>query len=510
MSNLFIRATLMVFLVTMASACVRAGSQPPTPTSVAIEITVRPSFTEAAPTEVGAPTRTAPASQAAPTASPTSTVRAKTDSSPDFLEIPPGIYAPDHPDFSVAAVPPTIDFSIVKMTPMYGEPYGVWGEAVRGPDDAFYFAIGNHKGYGGADAYLMRYEVETKTTTHLLSTRNVCGWSDEQFGDGKLHGIPDIAPNGDLWLLTFYGPNPKKSDWGKNYFGGWLIKYNIYSGAVECLGHPVGDDSWPIHTWDWERGRLYAIGEYGLYQDPVSGDEPAPYPSPAYDWGKLLVYDTQNSAVRQGQTPPPDNIHWNRRSLLLDRSTGIVYGTESDAPYQFVRYDPATDTFSRMNARLETAPLYSWTTQKNQDGSFFIFDQNGGFYKFFPEQERVEKIGTNWLEGTWIENMVLSPGGRYLYYISASGLGGSPRPFDTGLPLIQYDTRSGQKKVLAFLAPHYFEKYQFGLCCTYNLAISADSSVLFTAVNGDYGQAAYGQVATLAIHIPESERPDDF
>ena len=501
MRNIFKLLIHIICLGAMASACAPAASE--TLTAVTLQDTVIPSPT------IEIPPAAAPTSEQTPTAKPTNTVRAKTDRSADLLKVPEKIYSPEHPDFIVASEPPTIDFSIVKMTPMYGNPYGVWGESVLGPDGAFYFTVGNHKGYGGADAFLMRYDLKTKAVENLLSTKNVCGWTDEQFGDGKLHGIPDIGPNGDLWLLTFYGPNPQKSDWGKNYFGGWLIKYNIYSGASECMGNPIGDDSWPIHTWDWERNRLYAVGEYGLYQDPASGDDPAPYPSPKYDWGKLLVYDTLSGLVLQGQYPPPDNIHWNRRSLLLDRTSGIVYGTESAAPYQFVKYDPVTNNFFRMKAKLNSAPLYSWTTQKNEDGSFFIFDQAGGFYRFFPEQDRIENLGTNWLGGVWIENMVLSPGGRYLYYISASGLTGKPTPFDTGLPVIQYDTVTLQKKVIAFLAPFYNKKYQFGLCCTYNLAISADGSTLFSAVNGDYSQAAYGQIAILVIHIPESERFED-
>ncbi len=135
--------------------------------------------------------------------------------------------------------------------------------------------------------------------------------------------------------------------------------------------------------------------------------------------------------------------------------------------------------------------------------------KQAGSINSFQSKIALKELGTNWLDGAWIENMVLSPGGRYLYYISASGLAGKPTPFETGLPLIQYDTATRQKKVIAFLAPFYFDKYQFGLCCTYNLAISASGSTLFSAVNGDYGQAAYGQVAILVIHIPESERFED-
>jgi hypothetical protein len=432
-----------------------------------------------------------------------------TDSSGGLLQLPQ-IYSPDHPDFDLAATPPRVDFGIIEM-PGPGTPWGGWGECILGPDGKFYFSEGNHMSYDGATALIIAYDPGTKNYETVLSSQEICGWSDDEFGDGKIHGTPDVSPEGDMWLLTFFGPYPKKSDWGTNYHGGHLIHYNIYSREAEYLGRPVEDDSWPLHTWDWERNRLYAVGEWGMYQNPASGDDPDNWNPPDYtfDYGKILVYDTENRQLVRGATLPVDDatgeeIHWFRRSLLLDRETGMLYGTECVAPYRMVRYNPDTDRFSRMQSGLES-PMISGPLRKNSDGSFYVFTQDGGFYKFFPEKDSVEYIGRNWDDGTWTENMRLSPGGRYLYYISQSAMGGSRY----GLPLIQYNTETDRRKVLVFLAPYYVDTYGYYPENTYGIALSQDGSTIFTHVNGDFGGFRYGQPSIMHIHIPESEREEE-
>ena len=424
-----------------------------------------------------------------------------TDTSNQFLEVP-ACYA-GRADFDVARTAPIVDFSRLRFDPPEGMPYGTWGSLVRGPDAAFTFAVGNHKAYGGADAFLMRYSPDTRLCKMTLSTRNACQWRDDEYGDGKIHGSPDIAPNGDTWVLTFFGDYPKKSDWGTAYRGGWLIKHNILTGVAECLGQPVANDSWPLHRWDWQRERLYAIGEFGMFQDPASGDERSL--DADYDWGKLLVYDTANRCLIRGEQPLPDNIHWRRRSLMLDAATGRVYGSEASAPHWLLEYDAITDTVRRMNIRLD-APLHS-ASRENAAGEYFVFDFSGGFYGFNPQQKRVTKLGLNWLDGAEIlQDLCLSPDKRFLYYISASGLRGTPLPYESGLPVIQYDIARNRKKVLAFLALYYMQQYGFGLCCTYAIALNADGRSLVAVMNGDDGTPQYGQIAVLQIHIPELER----
>lgn len=103
--------------------------------------------------------------------------RMVTDTSPEFLKVPAYAYPPDHPDFDVAKTPPTIDFAIVQLTPEYLAEgvYGGWGENRLGPDGKYYFAIGNHRGYGGANAFIIAYDPATKTHETVLSSMQVCG-----------------------------------------------------------------------------------------------------------------------------------------------------------------------------------------------------------------------------------------------------------------------------------------------------------------------------------------------
>lgn len=110
-------------------------------------------------------------------------------------------------DFTMAAVPPRVDFALVNLTAYgSGTPWGGWGECTWGPDSCFYFCVGNHKGGSDATALLVRYNPRTRTQTVLVNTRTVCQWAD--YGDGKIHGQPDISPTGDAWLLTFSGHTP--------------------------------------------------------------------------------------------------------------------------------------------------------------------------------------------------------------------------------------------------------------------------------------------------------------
>ena len=423
-----------------------------------------------------------------------------TDTSADVLKLPSVLYSyPSSRDFTIATTPPTIEFGIPQLVPEYlssGGPYGGWAKSSYGPDGNFYFSIGNHNSFA-ADAFLFQYNPQSKIHTRVLSTKQVAGWKDSDYGDGKLHGEPDIAPNGDLWLLTFWGPEPSLSDFGTRYFGGHLIYYNVVSKKNEYLGRPLADDSWPVHKWDWQRNRLYAVGEWSRY-----------YGSEGY--GKFLVYDTANRKVIFGGLPKSDSgqeIHWYHRAMLLDRETGIVYGTESSSPYRFVSYNPSTNKFSFMNARL-TSPIRAWPDKKNTDGSFWIFDYNGNIYKFFPHEDRVEQKAKNWMGGTYIADMELSPSGKYFYYPVAS------ISSDFGMPIVQYNTETNTKKVIAFLSEYYHSRYGYGIQGSYALSLSADGSSLFVHVNGIFcpgvRDKAYGRPAIFHIKIPASERVENI
>ena len=72
-------------------------------------------------------------------------------------------------------------------------------------------------------------------------------------------------------------------------------------------------------------------------------------------------------------------------------------------------------------------------------------------------------VGTN----AYIASLDADPTGRYLYF-NAGAHGGSDRD---GTPLVQYDLKTGKRKVIAFLHPYFQEKYGLTMRGTYSTAV---------------------------------------
>jgi hypothetical protein len=102
-----------------------------------------------------------------------------------------------------------------------------------------------------------------------------------------------------------------------------------------------------------------------------------------------------------------------------------------------------------------------------------------------------------------------SPKGRYVYYLpGAHGHGWSD-----GSPVVQYDTQTGTKKVLAFMFPYYYEKYGYTPGGSFSIKLDDKGERLFVLWNGafvEYDPAGksdtFGQCSVMLISIPASER----
>lgn len=368
---------------------------------------------------------------------------------------------------SVAQTAPAIDFGVVDIDAQkYGTEYGHWANVVRGPDGKYYFGLGNHStAEGGQDgSLLVSYDPTTKKYEILLYAKDVFG--DE--GEGKWHGRPEINPEtGDMYLVGFYN--------------GHIVHYNIYTRQVEDLGAPVAGSGWPEHTWDWQREKLYGVGD---------------------EKGSLLVYDTKNrQVIHQGRptdTTTGKAFDWDTRARLLDHETGNLYG--SDASNQLVKYNAEDNTFTILKSKL-SSKLRAWSEKKEADGSFWIFDDKGSVYKFYPEQDRVEYKGKNWgSDGWYVSSLERSPDGNFLYYSLASSSSAKQ-----GLPILQYDTRTNKVKVLAFLTDYYADKHGYEVTKIYGGALSEDGKSYFVVSNGNTTDGTR-LPSTFDIHIPDSEQ----
>ena len=427
----------------------------------------------------------------------------KTDSSKDFLKIPRNFN--EEQDFDIAKTPPTVDFAVVQdLEPEYlpyhlarktGGAWGGWGDVSKGPDGCFYFPISNHLSYE-AESYIIKYDPKTKQQDIALSAKKLIGWQPDEFGDGKIHGDIDFGPGGDTWVLTYFGPGPKKEEWDRVYKGSWLIRYNAFSGEAEHFGIPLEGSSWPYHNYDYRQNLVFAVGHTG---------------------NNIVAYDTKERRMIYGGAPP-DNIRWYARCIMIDKDTGSIYTTDSRSKEkQFIKYRRRNNEFTRMNATVPENPktgkrgdCRAHTSNKDADGAYWCFDHFGTIFKFYPEEDRTEYVTENWgKEGYYTANLAMSPDGKYLYYIP-----GLSSPQGRGVPIVQFDTRTKKKKVIAFVFDYYMDKYGYAPVRAYGVELDEKGESLFFYVNGGFGtwEQKDPQViwmrrpGILQVHIPESER----
>ncbi|MCE5251105.1 hypothetical protein LLG96_12885 [bacterium] len=427
-----------------------------------------------------------------------------TDTAKEFLKIPDGY--PGVINFKVAKAVPEIDFTPIRHQIPYFFPednkglWSQWGEVTKGPNGCFYMATGDHRCKDG-HVFITEYNPSLKEQRIVVDVGKVCGWKKGQYVDGKIHGRMDILPDGTLVAATWLGRNVTADDLDHGFVnGGHLLTYNIYTGMAKYHGIPFLGDSWPYYSVDKQTGVLMAIGN----------DK------------NFMAYNVITDRLLYGGKPPAGMI-WNSRSMLLDEKTGFVYSTDTKIDhnfkpdkdtYPFLRFDQFTNTFTRLSCTVPVNPetglcsnIRTYSARRTPEQFFWCFDYQGTLFKFYPDEEKTELVGVNWDKaGVYATSMAMSPRCRYIYYIPSE----SGRAHKWGTPVIQYDTRDDVKKVIAFLAPFYHEKYGYVAGGTFGIELSGDGSLLVIEMNGTFGpwtdKTSYGQVSIFAVHIPESER----
>jgi hypothetical protein len=107
----------------------------------------------------------------------------------------------------------------------------------------------------------------------------------------------------------------------------------------------------------------------------------------------------------------------------------------------------------------------------------------------------------------YIASIEADSSGRYLYYVPGAH-GGATRD---GTPIVQYDTQTGKKKVLAFLHELFWNKHGYALDGSFGNALDEKGERFFISWDGwRKGQPRGWESASLTVlHIPASERVVD-
>lgn len=402
-----------------------------------------------------------------------------TDTSQKFLRAPVKLRA----GVVVAKTPPTIDFLYFPGQDWAGRPWSNWGDSLA-VGEKYYTSIGDHLAPRGK-AFVYEYDASSKTLRQQVDVTKLLGLPAGHYTPGKIHSQIDRGSDGWLYFATHRGSTKATTD-ENHYRGDWIVRYHPESGKSEVVAHgPVAKHCIPTSVLDPDRLIFYGGTA------PGSGDPAAIY---------FFAYDIKNRQVLHASLGGP------ARYLIFARSTGRVYyrqGKDESGP--LMRFDPQVGKPVSISGELGIRAA----TEETPDGFVYTVSSGQGereatLWRFHTTSEQAAALGPAAVATQqYITSLDADPTGRYLYYIPGAH-GGSDRD---GTPIVQYDTKTGTRKVLAFLHPFYEQQYDCALVGTYSSALSPAGDKLYITWNARRpGVRHWDCCALTVIHIPPSER----
>jgi hypothetical protein len=403
-----------------------------------------------------------------------------TDTADAFLKAPPGL----REGVTVARVAPTIDFLYYPGQTYAGKPWSNWGDSLA-TNGKYYASIGDHLAPQG-NAFVYEYDPARKAFRQLADVRKTLGLPDGHYTPGKIHGRLDLGDDGRLYFCTHRGSTTATTD--KNHYrGDWILRCDPKTARAEVVAQgPVPKHCIPNSVLDPKRLIFYGGTA------PGTGGE---------DEGiQFFAYDVNAKKVLYAGPDGPS------RYMIFANSTGRVYYTPGKAAVgPLMRFDPAK---GGPPERVGTEIGLRAATQETPRGVVYTISTGQGgreamLYAFDTKTEKVDVLGPAAVGSQqYVATLDADPTGRYLYYMPGAH-GGSEAD---GTPVVQFDTRTRARKVIAFLHPFYQRKYGCTPVGTYSTAIDPKGDKLYVTWNVNRGGRVWDCCALTVIHIPEVER----
>lgn len=413
------------------------------------------------------------------------------DTSPDFLKATTDLKE----GVTIAKAVPTVDFMYYPNQSYPGKPWSNWGDSVA-VGGKYYSAFGDHLAIGrkGGDdpkagtgtGFVFEYDPATKKLRELCNTTKVLNMPEGHYTPGKIHSRLDMGSDGKIYFSTHRG-SPAAAVDKNHYEGDWIFRCDPKTAKTEIVSLvPVAKHSCPNSVLDPDRLIFYG----GTAQGPDSPHQGI--------W--FFAYDCKNNKLLYSGPDGP------ARYMMFARSTGRLYYVPGNGEGQLMRYDPKVGGTPVPVAGIEMGTRSA--TQETPDGIIYTVSQGQGspdsiVYAFDTKTEKVTTLGSAPVgANSYIASLDADPTGRYLYYV-AGAHGGSERD---GTPVVQFDVKTKQRKVIAFLHPFYQDKYGCAMKGTYGTAVDTSGDKLYITFNVSRGTKAWDCCGLAVVHIPAAER----
>jgi hypothetical protein len=397
-----------------------------------------------------------------------------TEQSADFLVPGPNL----QDGVEVAQTPPTVDFLYYPEQSYPGNP---WSHRSDGMviGDKYYSSSNDHLAPRGT-ALLWEYDAPEKRfrllcdTTKFLEAAGAFP-ADMNYRPGEMQSRIDMGRDGWLYYATDRG-SPTVTNDAHGYRGEWILRTNPQTLETQIVvTHPIEKHTIPASVLDPERMILYcgtAVGRDAPNQKI-----------------QFFALDVQRKKLLKVADDGPT------RTLIFSKSTGRVF-------WEGKMYDPATNEITAANV-----PHVRSATHETPQG--IVYGTSGtsaDLWAFRIKTGELKQLGSAAVaRQEYIASIEADPTGRYLYYVSGAHGGAAA----DGSPVVQFDLKTGRRKVLAFLHQVFWEKYGYALDGSFGSALDAKGERLFVSWDGwRKGQPRGWESCSLTVvHIPQSERP---
>jgi hypothetical protein len=377
----------------------------------------------------------------------------------------------------IAKVAPTVDFAFYPKQDYPGNPWSHRSDGfVLG--DKFYSSSNDHLAPRGT-AHLWEYDAAKKQFRHLCDTTKFLESQNAfppemNYRPGEMQSRIDLGSDGFLYYATDRG-SPTVTHDGNGYRGEWILRTHRLTGETQIVATwPIVKHTIPASIVDPQRMIFYG----GTAPGRDSPNQKVQFFAWDIRAGKLL------HQCDDGPT----------RVMFLSPKSGRVY-------WEGKAYDPTTNRVSPANV-----PHVRSATRETADGYVYGTSQTkADLWAYHVPTDTMKQLGTAAVASQeYIASIEADPSGRFLYYVPGAHGGAA----QDNTPVVQYDLRTGRRKVLAFLHDHFWQKYDYALDGSFGSALDETGERLFISWDGwRRGQPRGWESAALTVvHIPREER----
>ena len=377
----------------------------------------------------------------------------------------------------IARTPPVVDFLYYPEQNYPGNPWSHRSDGIV-VGDKYYSSSNDHLAPRGT-ALLWEFDAKTLhfrllcDTTKFLESKNAFPES-MNYRPGEMQSRIDLGSDGWLYYATDRG-SPTVTNDAHGYLGEWVLRTHPGTGETQIVAtHPIEKHTIPASVLDPRRMILYcgtAVGKDAPNQKI-----------------QFFALDVKTGKILKVADDGPT------RTLIFSHSTGRVF-------WEGCMYDPETNEITAANV-----PHVRSATQETPQGIVYgTSSTKADLWAFHVRTGELKMLGTGAVaRQEYIASIEADPTGRYLYYVPGAHGGAA----GDGTPIVQFDTSTGQRKVVAFLHDLFWEKYGYALDGSFGSALDADGRRLFISWDGwRTGQPRGWESAALTVvHIPETER----